>query len=154
MEELLRNAQILPSSFGTPSKLRDLRRVSVDLLNATDYGGEDLALLSYIQRTYGHEQTGLYGDKVREILSLAKSRGVRVENLSVQGARADFDLSVENLLKLHHVFIGVREKFTADMEVVESTVANLAHNRFAGGVLRPGTRRAGFRSCRRASRSR
>lgn len=135
MEELLRNAQILPSSFGTPSKLRDLRHVSVNLLNTTDYSGEDLALLSYIQKTYGYEQTGLYGDKVREILSLAKSRGVRVENLSVEGGRADFDLSVENLLKLHHVFIGVREKFTADMEVVDNTVANLAHNRFAKGVF-------------------
>ncbi len=135
MEELLRNAQILPSSFGTPSKLRDLRHVSVNLLNTADYSGEDLALLSYIQKTYGYEQTGLYGDKVREILSLAKSRGVRVENLSVQGGRADFDLSVENLLKLHHVFIGVREKFTADMEVVNETVANLAHNRFAQGVF-------------------
>jgi hypothetical protein len=42
---------------------------------------------------------------------------------------------VENLLKLHHVFIGVRGKFTADMELVESTVANLAHNRFAKGVF-------------------
>lgn len=135
MEELLRDAQILPSSFGTPSKLRDLRHVSVNLLNTTDYSGEDLALLSYIQKTYGYEQTGLYGDKVREILSLAKSRGVRVENLSVEGGRADFDLSVENLLKLHHVFIGVREKFTADMEVVNNTVANLAHNRFAKGVF-------------------
>jgi hypothetical protein len=135
MEELLRDAQILPSSFGTPSKLRDLRHVSVNLLNTADYSGEDLALLSYVQQTYGYEQTGLYGDKVREILSLAKSRGVRVENLSVQGGRADFDLSVENLLKLHHVFIGVREKFTADMEVVDRTVANLAHNRFARGVF-------------------
>jgi hypothetical protein len=135
MEELLRNAQILPSSFGTPSKLRDLRHVSVNLLNTDDYGGEDLALLSYIQKTYGYEQTGLYGDKVREILSLAKERGVRVENLSVEGGRAEFDLSVENLLKLHHVFIGVREKFNADMEVVNSTVENLAHNRFAKGVF-------------------
>jgi hypothetical protein len=135
MEELLRDAQVLPSSFGTPSKLRDLRHVSVNLLNTTDYGGEDLALLSYIQKTYGYEQTGLYGDKVREILSLAKSRGVRVENLRVGGGRADFDLSVENLLKLHHVFIGVREKFTADMEVVNDTVENLAHNRFAKGVF-------------------
>ncbi|HEV7893921.1 MAG TPA: hypothetical protein VGP08_25120 [Pyrinomonadaceae bacterium] len=87
MEELLRNAQILPSSFGTPSKLRDLRHVSVNLLNTTDYSGEDLALLSYIQRTYGYDQTGLYGDKVREILSLAKSRGVRVENLSARSKR-------------------------------------------------------------------
>lgn len=135
MEELLRNAQILPSSFGTPSRLRDLRHISVNLLNTDDYSGEDLALLSYIQKTYGYEQSGLYGDKVREILALAKARGVRVENLGVQGGRAEFDLSVENLLKLHHVFIGVREKFTADMEVVNSTVANLAHNRFAKGVF-------------------
>lgn len=135
MEELLRNAQILPSTFGTPSRLRDLRHVSVNLLNTTDYGGEDLALLSYIQKTYGYEQTGLWGDKVREILSLAKARGVRVENLSVRGGTAEFDLSVENLLKLHHVFVGVRERFTADMGVVNSTVANLAHNRFAEGVF-------------------
>ncbi|HEX8249216.1 MAG TPA: hypothetical protein VF599_13650, partial [Pyrinomonadaceae bacterium] len=136
LQDLMRKAQILPSSFGTPSKLRDLKHITLDAPGDGKPVTEDRALRLYIQSRFDAANGGnLWGDKLNEIFELAKSRGVRIENLDLENGKIAFDLSVENLLKLQHAYIGVQEKFNADMEIVNKTVDNLAHNRFAKGVF-------------------
>lgn len=136
LQDLMRKAQILPSGFGTPSRLRDLKHITLDAPRDGNPVTEDRALRLYIQSRFGAANGGnLWGDKLNEIFELAKSRGVRIENLDLENGKIGFDLSVENLLKLQHAYIGVQEKFNADMEIVNKTVDNLAHNRFAKGVL-------------------
>lgn len=54
---------------------------------------------------------------------------------SAVNGKIEFDISVESLLKLQHAYIGVQEKFNADMKIINETVDNLPHNRFAKGVF-------------------
>jgi Bacterial CdiA-CT RNAse A domain len=135
---LLEDAQVIPSTFGTPSSLRDLKRVSVQIPDDGKEVTADRALLNYIQQRYGGGN--LWGPDIRDIFELAKQRGVRAENLQVQagaggGRTAQFDISVENLLKLHHTYLGVQEKVNADIAIFDKVKEANELNRFVRGVF-------------------
>nr|MBA4185202.1 hypothetical protein [Acidobacteriota bacterium] len=135
MRDLYEKAQITPSSiFGTPSKLRDLKHV---VLNAPEDGGQvdtERALRLYVRERYGDR---LLADSREELVSIAKNRGIKVGNLEPknENGKIEFDISVENLLKLHHAYIGVQEKVNAELDAAQKTIDGLAHNRFAKGVV-------------------
>jgi hypothetical protein len=64
----------------------------------------DTALGRYVQQTYNRDGR-VWGDKINEVVSLAKLRGVRVENLRVgEDGRATFGLSAEDRQKLDGLF--------------------------------------------------
>jgi len=133
MRDLMQKAQILPSTFGTPSKLRDLKHIAgVKMPNIAEMTREDRALLGYIEKTYGGGN--LWGDKLKEILDLSKQRGVRIENLMATDDTAEFDVSVENLLKLHHTYIGVQEQFNAAEKIANTARDKMALNQFLIGA--------------------
>jgi Bacterial EndoU nuclease len=134
LEQLLKNAQVLKSVFGEPTKLTDLKHFDVKEINVPNYGKEDNALAALIEKKYGGGN--LWADKQTEILQITKSNGVKVENLKSNGnGTVGFDLSVENVLKLQHAYIGVQEKFNVDEAKINETIDNLAHNKFAKGVV-------------------
>jgi hypothetical protein len=113
-DKLLKDAQILPMGIGPESKLTDLKHISVTLPEGVEPNADN-ALSAYIERQYGNGN--LFGQDKLDILNLAKERGVKVENLKIDGKNASFDMSVENLLKLHHTYIGVQAKVNADIAV-------------------------------------
>ncbi len=135
LKGLLRDAQILPTSLGTPSKLEDLKHISVKLPENLEAGlsNEDHALLAYLQKTYG--SGNLQGDNLKEILDLGKRNGVRAENVSTAGGQAEFDLSVENLLKLHTAYIAVQAKTNALVDLFQKTADNSVADSFMRGVF-------------------
>lgn len=118
--QLLRDANILPSSFGT-KKLSDLDHFTFNLPQSSA-SNEDRALSAYIESRYGGGN--LFGDNKQEILALAKRDGVRPRNLQVNGNTGSFDLSVEDQLKIHRAYIGVQEKVNNDISIWE----NIANN--------------------------
>jgi hypothetical protein len=133
LDQLLNNAQVLNSVFGEPTKLTDLKHFDVKEINVPNYTKEDNALAALIEKKYGGGN--LWADKKAEILEIAKSNGVKVENLKSNGnGTVGFDLNVENVLKLQHAYIGVQENFNIDEAKVSETIDNLAHNKFAKGV--------------------
>jgi hypothetical protein len=133
-DELLRNAEVLKGVFGEPTKLTDLKHFNVKEVNIPDYSKEDNALASLIEEKYG--KGNLWADKKTEILQIAKSMGVKVENLKSNGNRTvSFDLNVENVLKLQHAYIGVQEKFNVDKAKADEAIANHPIQKFAQGVV-------------------
>ncbi len=135
MRDLYEKAQILPTSmFGTPSKLRDLKHISmVEMQNISGLSAADQALAGYIEQRYA-DRSNLYGDDKADILRIAKANGVKIENLNVSGGRADFDISVESLLKLHIAYLGVQEKANITQAQVKDLQNNSAYNQFLIGV--------------------
>ncbi len=135
LNQLFKDAQILEtSSFGTPSKLRDLKHISmVEMQNISGLSAADQALAGYIEQRYA-DRSNLYGDDKADILRIAKANGVKIENLNVSGGKADFDISVENLLKLHIAYIGVQEKANITQAQVKDLQNNSAYNQFLIGV--------------------
>jgi Bacterial CdiA-CT RNAse A domain len=134
LEQLMKNAQVLNSVFGEPAKLTDLKHFNVKELNISGYSNEDNALASLIEEKYG--KGNLWADKKTEILQIAKSMGVKVENLKSNGnGTASFDLNVENVLKLQHAYIGVQEKFNIDKANADEAIANHPIQKFAQGVV-------------------
>jgi hypothetical protein len=134
IEQLLNNARVLNSVFGEPAKLTDLKHFNVKELNIPGYSNEDNALASLIEEKYG--KGNLWADKKTEILQIAKSMGVKVENLKSNGnGTASFDLNVENVLKLQHAYIGVQEKFNIDKAKADEAIANHPIQKFAQGVV-------------------
>jgi hypothetical protein len=133
-EELARNAGILTSTFGEPTKLTDLKHYTVEEISVPGYNKEDNALASLIEDKYG--KSNLWGDKKAEILEIAKSNGVKVENLTTNSnGTVSFDLTVENVLKLQHAYIGVQEKFNIDKAKADEAIANHPIHKFAQGVV-------------------
>lgn len=64
----------------------------------------DTALGRYVQQTYNGDGR-VWGDKINEVVSLAKLRGVRVENLQVgEDGRATFELSAADKQTLDRLF--------------------------------------------------
>ena len=59
---------------------------------------------------------------------------MKIENLSVSGGKADFDMSVESLLKLEVAYIGVQEKANITETQVKDLQNNSAFNQFLIGV--------------------
>lgn len=79
------------------------------MIDATTEGGkplsEDAALTRYIERTYNKDGR-VWGDKINEMTSLAKTAGVKVENLQISedGQTATFAVSDANKQKLDRLF--------------------------------------------------
>lgn len=133
LRDLWKQAQIPETSLiGTPAKLRDLKNVNVKLSDATDLSNEDRALLGLIGKQYGGGN--IWGDKQREILSLAKAKGVRIENMKIEGDNASFDISVENLLKTHIAYINVQEQVNDAEKITNEVRDKMALNQFLIGV--------------------
>jgi hypothetical protein len=131
-DKLLKDAQILPTGIGPESKLTDLKHISVTLPDGVEPTADN-ALSTYIERQYG--KGNLFGQDKIDILNLAKERGVKVENLKIDGKNASFDMSVENLLKLHHTYIGVQAKVNADIAVFDNVKDKAALNQFLKGTM-------------------
>lgn len=69
-------------------------------------------------------------------MQIAKSNGVRVENLKPnENGTVSFDLTVESALKLQHAYIGVQEKFNIDKAAADEAVANHPIQKFAQGIV-------------------
>lgn len=133
MRDLWEKAQIPESSiFGTPSKLKDLKHVSLDA--PADGGQVDAAraLRLYVRERYGDR---LLADSRDALMTIAEKRGIKVENLAAGNGKIEFDISVENLLKMHHAYIGVQAKVNAELDAAQKTIDGLAHNRFAKGFV-------------------
>lgn len=66
---------------------------------------EDVALARYVARTYNQDGR-VWGDKINELVGLAKTNGVKVEHLQVSedGRTATFNLSAADKQKLEHLF--------------------------------------------------
>ena len=132
--QLADQAQVLKTIFGEPTKLTDLKHFTVKQINVPGYSAEDNALASLIEDKYG--SGNLWGDKKAEILQIAKSVGVKVENLTPnENGTVSFDLNVESTLKLQHAYIGVQEKFNIDKANADETIAKQPINRFCQGVV-------------------
>ena len=133
LRDLWEQAQIPETSvLGTPAKLRDLKHVSVKLSGDKNLPTEDRALLGLIGRQYGGGN--IWGDKQNEILSLAKAKGVKIENLNVEGENASFDISVENLLKTHIAYINVQEQVNDAEKITNEVRDKMALNQFLIGA--------------------
>ena len=77
----------------------------------------------------------MQGDNIKEILDLGKQNGVRAENLTVANGRAEFDLSTENLLKLHTAYVAVQAKTNALVDLYQKTADDSVASRFTRGVF-------------------
>jgi hypothetical protein len=130
--EAFRQAQILPSVFGTPSRLQDLKRVSISVPADVKTGDAERILSEYIDQRYGGGN--ILGDKLNEIRDLAKLRGVKLENATVSNGKAEFDISVGDLLKLHHTYIGVQEQVNASEKIADTAREKMALNQFLIGA--------------------
>ncbi|MGI8554869.1 MAG: hypothetical protein ACR2LT_00715 [Pyrinomonadaceae bacterium] len=134
MRELWERARIPETSiFGTPSKLRDLKHISLDVPPDATAEQTDRILSAYIEKNYS-DRDNLWSDNKANILKIAKNNGVKIENLSVKNGKADFDMSVESLLKLHIAYIGVQEKANIIEAQVKEQQNNSAFNQFLIGV--------------------
>ncbi|MDQ3747873.1 MAG: hypothetical protein M3367_02490 [Acidobacteriota bacterium] len=135
LDKLLREAQVLPTSFGIPSKLTDTTHVVVTL-PAGDAPTADNALSAYIERRFGGGN--LWGPEKSDILNTAKLSGVKVENLKVSSNNSrvvEFDLNLESLLKLQKTYLDVQEKVNADVAVADKARDEMALNQFVLGVI-------------------
>ncbi len=135
LDKLLREAQVLPTSFGIPSKLTDTTHIVVTL-PAGDALTADNALSAYIERRFGGGN--LWGPEKRDILNTAKLSGVKVENLKVSPSNSrivEFDLNLESLLKLQKAYLDVQEKVNADVAVADKARDEMALNQFVLGVI-------------------
>ena len=131
-QEEYRKAHILPTAFSTPSKLNDLKHVVIDVPADVKADDADGVLRSYIEQRYGGGN--LWGDKKADILQLAKQSGVKLENISVSGGKAEFNISVGSLLKLHQAYISVQENFNAAEKIAQTAQDKMALNQFLIGV--------------------
>lgn len=135
LERLIREAQVLPSSFGIPSKLTDLTHVIVTLPEGVE-ASEDAALAAHIEKLYGGGN--LWGDAKQEILNAGKANGVRVENLKVSPNNSrvvEFDLTLESVLKLRKAYLDVQEKTNVTEALSEKIRDEMALNQFLLGVI-------------------
>lgn len=134
-DRLLRDAQVLPTSFGIPSKLTDLKHISVTLPTGVAPTADN-ALSAYIEQRFGGGN--LFGQDKLDILNIAKLDGVHVENLKVNpnnDRSAEFDLSIESLLKLQKAYLGVQEKVNGDIDIADKAMREMALNQFLVGVM-------------------
>lgn len=134
-DKLLREAQILPSSFGLPTDLAELNHVVVTLPQGVSPNA-DSALSAYIEKRYGN--SNLFGQDKLDILNSAKLSGVKVENLKVSANNSrvvEFDLSVESLLKLQKSYLDVQSKVNTDIAVAEKIKHEMALNQFLLGAM-------------------
>lgn len=135
LDKLLRDAEILPSSFGLPSDLKDLNHVVVTLPQGVAPNADN-ALAAYIEKRYGN--SNLFGQDKIDILNSAKQNGVKVENLQISPNNSrvvEFDLSVESLLKLQKSYLDVQYKLNKDVAIADKIKYEMALNQFLLGAM-------------------
>ena len=133
--KLLKNVDVLPSSFGIPSKLTDKTHVVLTLPEGTA-PTDDSALTAYIEKRFGGGN--LFGDDKREILNAAKQSGVKVENLKVSpntNRVVGFDLDLESMLKLQKSYLDVQEKANNAIDAADKIKEQMALNQFLLGIV-------------------
>lgn len=134
LNRLIRDAQVLPSSFGIPSKLTDLTHV-VLTLPAGAAPTDENALSAYIEKRFGGN---LFGENKIDIQNAARQSGVRIENLKVSPNNnrvVEFDLNLESVLKLQKAYLDVQEKVNNDIAVAADVRDKMALNQFLLGVI-------------------
>ncbi len=132
--KLFKNANVLPSSFGIPSKLTDKTHVVLTLPESAAPSDES-ALSAYIEKRFGGGN--LFGDDKRDILNAAKLSGVKVENLkvSLNNSRVvEFDLNLESMLKLQKSYLDVQEKANNAIDAADKIKEQMALNQFLLGI--------------------
>lgn len=135
LNRLIRDAQVLPSSFGIPSKLTDLTHVVLTLPKGAAPTA-DSALAAYIEKRYGGGN--LFGENKIDIQNAAKQSGVQIENLKVSPNNnrvVEFDLNLESVLKLQKVYLDVQEKVNTDIALADEVRDKMALNQFLMGVM-------------------
>ena len=135
LEKLLRDAEVLPTSFGLPSNLSDLNHVVVTLPPNVSPNA-DSALSAYIEKRYGG--ANLFGQDKIDILNSAKQSGVKAENLKISPNNArvvEFDLSIESLLKLQKSYLDVQYKVNQDEALADKIKHEMALNQFLLGAM-------------------
>lgn len=130
--QLWEQSQLINSTFGTPSKLNELKRAWVVVGENVSADNTDAILSAYINKNYG--RGNLWGEHKGEILELAKERGVGIKNVSIENGVAKFDISVESLLNLHIAYISVQAKVNEIEAVVDQMQDKMALNQFLKGV--------------------
>jgi hypothetical protein len=105
MARLINDAQIIPTGI-MPRKLSDLQTFNVKVPEGTTADQKDKVLLSHIDKQYSDRIP--FAQNRQNILAEAKLKGVDIQNVKVENGVATFDISVENMLKLHTSFIGER----------------------------------------------
>lgn len=135
LNRLIREAQVLPTSFGIPSKLTDLTHVALTL-PAGSAPTADNALSAYIEKRFGGGN--LFGENKIAIQNAAKQSGVRIENLKVSPNNnrvVEFDLNLESVLKLQKAYLDVQEKVNNDIAAADDVRDKMALNQFLLGVM-------------------
>ena len=135
LDKLLRDAEILPSSFGLPSDLKDLNHVVVTLPQGVAPNADN-ALTAYIEKRYGN--SNLFGQDKIDILNSAKQNGVKVENLQISPNNSrvvEFDLSIESLLKLQKSYLDVQYKVNKNEAIADKIKHEMALNQFLLGAM-------------------
>ncbi len=133
--KLMLNANVLPSSFGIPSKLTDKTHVVLTLPEGAA-PSDDSALTAYIEKRFGGGN--LFGDDKRDILNAAKQSGVKVENLKVSPNNrrvVEFDLDLESMLKLQKSYLDVQAKANNAIDAADKIKEQMALNQFLLGVV-------------------
>ncbi len=134
LEQLARQAEVLTSKIGIPTDPNQLKPFFVNLSNAPNLSVQDNALFSLIKSAYGGGN--LKGHHFREILSLAKEAGVKVQNLRVSGNSARFDLSIADILRIKIARISVQEKANRVEKVYYDAMNNNEVSAFIRGVVK------------------
>lgn len=135
LNRLIRDAQVLPSSFGIPSKSTDLTHVALTL-PAGSAPTADNALSAYIEKRFGGGN--LFGENKIAIQNAARQSGVRIENLKVSPNNnrvVEFDLNLESVLKLQKAYLDVQEKVNNDIAAADDVRDKMALNQFLLGVM-------------------
>lgn len=135
LDKLIRDAQVIPSSFGIPSKLTDKTHFVITLPNGVA-ANEDSALAALIEKRFGN--SNLFGQDKINILNAAKQNDVKIENLKVSPNNSrvvEFDINLEGLLKLQKAYIDVQDKVNADIAISDKVKDGMALNQFLLGVM-------------------
>lgn len=132
LQKLFKDAQIPPTSpFGTPSKLREMKRISIDAPKDGSPVDQTRALRLYVRDRYPQ----LAADARDTLVDLAKKRGVKLENINLENGKINADISVENILRLHHSYLGVQEAVNNEVEIFQQTADKSVHNQCAKGIF-------------------
>lgn len=140
LRKLAEQAEVLTSDIGIPTNPNELKTFYVTPTKDPNLSNEDNALLALIKDNYGGGNLSI--PDFREILSLAKDSGVKVQNLQPNGDLAKFDLSIADILRVKIARIGVQEKVNNVEKVYRDTMDNNEVSSFIRGVVKGGYRSA------------
>lgn len=124
LRDLAEKAGVQTTSIGNPNRLDELRHFSVTIPNGTKTSDADVVLTALIEREFGDRIT--FAENRNQILNIAKQSGVTTKNISINGNRAEFDLTLEDTLKLkiayNHIKDGLNRADAARLDVVNNNM--------------------------------